>query len=226
LKTKVLFVENNKLHEDLASIRSMMERSSKFISLSGLSGIMAGIYALMGAALAYYIIYQPSRYSFDYTPGNGSPYTQSALWADMLFSPTILQLIFIALAVLVASLATGYALTSRKAKKQGQALWGNTSRSLAFHMATPLITGGVLIMILIGRGYLGIIAPACLAFYGLALVAASAYTYKDILYLGLCEIVLGIVAAAFPGYGLFFWAFGFGVLHIVYGSLMYSKYDR
>jgi hypothetical protein len=223
---KSTLVEDRKLHEDLASIRNMMERSSKFISLSGLSGIMAGIYALIGAGLTYYIIYEPSKVNFNYSAPGGNPYLQSDLWEDLIFSPTILQLLFIAFAVLFASLVTGYALTSRKAKKQGQALWGKTSKALLFQMATPLITGGLLIVILIGRGYWGIVSPACLAFYGLALVGASAYTYADVKYLGICQIVLALIAAAFPGYGLFLWALGFGVLHIIYGTLMYSKYDR
>ena len=219
-------MEDSKLQEDLASIRSMMERSSKFISLSGLSGIMAGIYALIGAALAYNIIYEPSRYTFGYEPQAGNPYLQSGVWEELVFSPTILQLLFIAFGVLFAALVTGYALTSRKAKKHGQALWGKTSKALLFQMATPLLTGGFLIIILISRGYFGIIAPACLAFYGLALVGASAYTFTDIRYLGICEIILAIMAAALPGYGLLFWAIGFGVLHIIYGSLMHLKYDR
>ena len=219
-------MENIKLHEDLASIRNMMERSSKFISLSGLSGIMAGVYALVGAALAYLIIYKPSRYTFNYSATSGNPYTQAGILEDLLFSPTILQLLSVAFIVLFASLVTGYTLTSRKAKKQGQAMWNKTSKALLFQMLTPLITGGLLILLLIARGYFGIVSPACLAFYGLALVGASAFTYTDVKYLGLCEIGLGILAAALPGFGLFFWAIGFGVLHIVYGTLMHFKYDR
>jgi hypothetical protein len=220
-------VENTKLQEDLASIRNMMERSSKFISLSGLSGIMAGIYALIGAGLAYKVIYVPTgRYSFNYAPPGQNPYAKSELWEDLVFSPIILQLLFIAFAVLFASLLTCYSLTVRNAKKHKQPFWGKTSKALLFQMATPLVTGGLLIVLLIARGYLGIVSPACLAFYGLALVGASSFTFTDVKYLGLCQIFLGIVAAALPGYGLLFWAIGFGVLHIVYGSLMYIKYER
>ena len=220
-------MEESKIQADLASIRNMMERSSRFISLSGLSGVMAGIYALMGAGLAYKIIYvHGDKYSLNLAAKGGNPFLQSELWEELVFSPTIMQLVVVALAVLFASLVTGYALTSRKAKKQGQALWGKTSKALIFQMATPLLTGGLLILILLSRGYLGIVAPACLAFYGLALVAASAYTYTDVRYLGICEIALALLAAALPGYGLLFWAIGFGVLHIIYGTLMHFKYDR
>ncbi|WP_345949417.1 MULTISPECIES: hypothetical protein [unclassified Mucilaginibacter] len=218
-------MEQSKIHEDLASIRSMMERSSRFLSLSGLSGVLAGVYALVGAGLAYGVIYQPYGLFGHSEYAGGDHYTMDDASA-LLFTPTVAQLFFIALAVLVASLVTGYALTRRKAKKQGQALWGKSSKALLFQMATPLITGGLFILIMLSRGYFGIVSPACLAFYGLALVGASAYTYHDVRYLGICQIVLGIIAAAMPGYGLLLWAMGFGVLHIIYGTLMYFKYDR
>jgi len=50
-------MENKSVHQNLESIRQLMERSVKFVSLSGLSGILAGIYALIGAVLAYREIY-------------------------------------------------------------------------------------------------------------------------------------------------------------------------
>ena len=210
-------MEEKQIQDDLASIRSLMERSSKFISLSGLSGILAGVYALLGAGGAYYFVYGS---------GNARPYYTQPEITVFLLNTLIIRLVCIAVVVLVASLATGFILTSRKAKKNGQPIWGNTSRALLFNMALPLVSGGLLILILLFRSYYGIVSPASLIFYGLALVGASNFTYKDVRYLGICEIVLGLVAACLPGYGLLFWAIGFGVLHIIYGSMMYFKYDR
>ena len=92
--------------------------------------------------------------------------------------------------------------------------------------AVPLVSGGLLILVLIYRGHYGIVAPASLIFYGLALVGAGNFTFTDVKYLGLCEIFLGLIASCLPGYGLLFWAIGFGLLHIVYGSIMHFKYDR
>lgn len=210
-------MKENEIQDELTSIRSLMERSSKFISLSGLSGVLAGIYALIGAALGYKIIYGSGGF-FSY---------REYVMDDIERSPiNMLTLIFIALAVLVASVLTGLALTIRKAKKKGQSVWGNTSRQLLFNMAVPLFTGGALMLVLINRGYFGVVASASLIFYGLALVNASIFTFKDVRYLGICDIFLGLLAGLLPGYGLLFWAFGFGVLHIVYGSIMYIKYDR
>ncbi|MBB5397066.1 hypothetical protein [Mucilaginibacter sp. AK015] len=209
-------MKENEIQDELTSIRSMMERSSKFISLSGLSGVLAGIYALIGAGLAYSIIY-----------GSGGFYNyREYLITDLGRSAADLYtLILIALVVLIASIATCVVLTMRNARKKNQPMWGNSSRQLLFNMAVPLIAGGALILILISRGYVGIVASATLIFYGLALINASNFTFKDVKYLGICEIVLGLFAALLPGYGLLFWAVGFGILHIVYGSIMYLKYD-
>jgi len=205
-------VKKTEIQDDLASIRSLMERSSKFISLSGLSGILAGVYSLIGAVAAYCVMDHPT---FNY---NDVTLLQ--------FIHALPYLLWIAIAVIVASLLTSVFLSNKKAKRNGQPIWGNTSKALLFHMVVPLLTGGLLILIFLYRGYFGIVAPAMLVFYGLALIGASNFTFTDIKYLGLCQIILGLIAAFMPGYGLAFWAIGFGVLHIVYGSVMYLKYDR
>ncbi|RFZ92119.1 hypothetical protein D0C36_11785 [Mucilaginibacter conchicola] len=210
-------MKENDIQNDLTSIRSMMERSSKFISLSGLSGVLAGIYALIGAAWAYTIVYGT---------GGFFSYREYVIENAPASPERLIMLISIALGVLVASILTGIILTLRKAKKNGQNVWGRTSRQLLYNMCVPLFTGGALILILIWRGYFGVVAPASLIFYGLALISASSITFKDIHYLGISDILLGLLAAIMPGYGLIFWVIGFGLLHIVYGSIMYFKYDR
>ncbi|SHF72285.1 hypothetical protein [Pedobacter caeni] len=206
-------MEDKEIYTELNSIRNLMERSAKFISLSGLSGIMAGVYALIGAGYAYYLVYGPYgglQYR-DYYISD-----QKVLW----------KLFFIALTVLVFSLGTGILLTLKKAAKKNQNVWNPTSKKLMVNMAIPLVTGGIFILILIARGYYGVVAPVSLIFYGLSLVAASHYTFEDVKWLGLLDIVLGLFATLFPGYGIVFWSIGFGVLHIVYGSIMHFKYDR
>lgn len=202
------------IKDDLASIRNLMERSSKFISLSGLSGVLAGVYALIGSAAAYQFL---NYGSFDHSDTNVHLIVDSSI---------ILTLIVIAVVVLVASVLTGIILSLKKSQKSGQPFWSKTSKALLFHMATPLVAGGLLMIIFILRGYYGIVGPTSLIFYGLALVGASNFTFTAVRSLGICEIVLGLISALYPGYGLYFWALGFGVLHIIYGSVMYLKYDR
>jgi phosphate/sulfate permease len=203
-------MEGKDAYAELSSIRDLMERSSKFISLSGLSGVLAGIYALAGAGLAYTIITDQSSSG---TLGDIGP---------MFFSP----LVGIALAVLVLSLVTSYWLTARKAKKRNEHIWNPVSRRLLIASGIPFFTGGLFIAILLWKGEHIPIASACLIFYGLALVAGSQYTYQAVKWLGIGEILLGLVALIYPGNGLLLWALGFGVLHIVYGIFMHFKYER
>jgi hypothetical protein len=96
---------------------------------------------------------------------------------------------------------------------------------MALSLAIPLVTGGIFILIMLNSGHFGLAAPACLIFYGLALIQASTNTVDEIRYLGYSEILLGLISAMLPGYGLIFWSLGFGVLHIVYGAIMHNKYD-
>ena len=197
--------------KDLASIRSMMERSGKFISLSGMSGILSGLYALAGSTAAYFVVQYP--------------YSPLLNWQEP-EEATLLKLVLIASLVLLASIGTGLWLSHRKAKKSGTKLWNATSRQLFVNLAIPLCTGGLFILVILFTGHFGIAAPASLVFYGLALIQGSANTYDEVRYLGFLEIILGLISAIFPGYGPVFWAVGFGVLHIVYGAIMYNKYDR
>lgn len=201
--------EKQDYREDIASIRELMERSTRFISLSGMSGILAGIYALLGAGLAYSII-----------PDTPGPTPSEPASTDV-----SLRLAGIAGIVLVLSIATGIWLTSRKARQRGVQLWGSTSRRLLINLAIPLVTGGLFIIILTLGGHYAMIAPSFLIFYGLALINASPNLVEEVRNLGYSEIITGLLCALVPSQGLVFWAIGFGVFHIVYGALMYRKYD-
>lgn len=209
--------EQEKHLQDLASIRSLMERSSRFISLSGLSGVFAGSYALIGAALAYFYL--------DF--GIQEYYYKKAYLPDGSLNTDFLTFFFLdGLFVLVASLVTGMLFTMRRARKKGQTIWDAVAMRMLINLLIPLGTGGIFCLILLHHHKVELLAPATLLFYGLALLNASKYTLNDIRYLGLSEIVLGLLASYFAGYGLLFWSIGFGVLHIIYGLSMYMKYER
>lgn len=200
------------LINEIGQIRSLMEKSSKFMSISGLSGVLIGSYALIGAFLSYTTVY-----GFNSQFGYRDNYINSAI---------ILKLMFIALAVLAVSIATGYYMARQKAKKSGQSVWNPTSKSLFKAMAVPLFTGGALSAILICKGDYSMVASSLLIFYGLALSAAANFSFKELRYLGVLDIILGLLALCFPGYGLWFWSFGFGILHIVYGLIVHQRYEK
>jgi len=198
----------------LKDIRNMMDRSSRFISLSGLSGIFAGITALAGAYLAHQEInnYHNGHYGYGVS-------------SDMDIEFNLLK---IGLSVLVTAIIGGLLLTFRQSRKNNLPIWDKTAKNLLINLAIPLVSGGLFILslLLVHPGTYGLIAPSCLLFYGLALINASKYTYTDIRFLGLCEVVLGLISMFNIGYGLYFWAIGFGFLHILYGTVMYFKYER
>jgi len=196
-----------------------MERSSRFISLSGLSGIAAGCCALIGAAIARYMIFPDYYQEYE----NRGGYSGSN-FLDLRF-----KLIMLALAVFAAAFLSAFYFTWRKAKMQQVQIWNHTSRRLFWNMIIPLVTGGLFILAMLEHGEWRFVASSCLIFYGLALVNASKYTLTDIRYLGYCEIALGLISMSVTkwlGYGLYFWALGFGVLHIIYGIVMWWKYER
>ena len=190
----------------------MMERSSRFISLSGLSGIIAGVFALCGAYMAYIKLHSLSG-------------IYRLLDRDAAYD-VVIYLMADAAIVLTASVTCGVLLTVRNSKRKGVKIWDATARRLLVNLLIPLVTGGLFCLIMLSHGLVGFVAPATLIFYGLALINASKYTLNDIRYLGFCEIILGLAASLYIGYGLYFWAAGFGLLHIVYGAVMYFKYER
>jgi ABC-type phosphate transport system permease subunit len=199
---------------DITEIRTMMERSSKFLSLSGWAGIMAGIYAMVGAYIAY------SAFEFDPAEAADHSGISGALSSDFL------KVIFLALLILVLAIGTAIYLSRRKAKARSEKLWNASAKQLLLNMAVPLFTGGVLIIILIEKGMLGLIVPSSLIFYGLALFNAGKFTYDEVRMLGIIQIGLGLMAAYFVEYGLALWALGFGVVHILYGIYIHYKYER
>jgi ABC-type phosphate/phosphonate transport system permease subunit len=192
----------------------MMERSSKFLSLAGWAGIMAGIYALLGAYIAKYV--------FDFN----SDEKDLDLMQSGTLSTDLLQVIFLAIIILILAIGTAVFLSYRKSSRRKEQLWNPTSKRMLLNMAIPLVAGGLLILILISKGLISLIAPFTLLFYGLALYSASKFTYEEVRSLGLIQIGLGLCGAYFVEYGLLLWALGFGVFHIIYGIYMHYKYER
>jgi len=199
--------------KDINEIRSMMERSSKFLALSGWEGILAGIYALSGAFIAYKVFnFNPDKISYTLESGGTTA--------------GYMNVFILAIAVLILALGSAVLFSNMKACKRGEKLWNPTTRRLLANMSVPLVAGGLLILILINKGLIGLIAPCTLIFYGFALYNASMLTYKAVKILAFVEMGLGLVGAYFVEYGLLIWALGFGVVHIIYGIYMHYNYER
>ena len=204
--------------QTLTEIRSLMERSAKFLSLSGLSGVSAGVIALSGAAVVY------MRLRIDWFSITG--YEQLNRYDNATQAKLEEFLVTVALIVLAAALLSGTYFTVRKARRQGLSVWNASSRRLLWAMLVPLATGGVFCLVLLTHNLISLAFSATLIFYGLALLNGSKYTLRDVESLGYCEIGLGLLSLFWPNYNLLAWAVGFGILHIVYGLAMYYKYER
>lgn len=212
MNLKALFIMSEEKHlENLREIRTMMERSTRFISLSGLSGVVAGIWAIAGAVVAHYYV---ERFYY------------SSVSRAITIKTLEIQLIVIAAIVFIGAISSAYFFTLRKAKKDNAKIWNKTSRKMLFNLAIPLVTGGFVVLFLLYYQLYVFIAPFTLVFYGLSCVNASHNTLTDIRYLGITVILVGLFNMLFLGYGLYFWTLGFGVLHIIYGTIMYFKYER
>ncbi|TRZ43575.1 hypothetical protein [Robertkochia solimangrovi] len=201
-------MSNKDYLKDIHLIKDMMNRSSRFISLSGLSGIFAGIYAIAGAIFAYFYIFPSDEQPLLI---NSAPYN---------------GILILLASIAILSIVTAFLLTTRKARMNNEKIWDITTYRLLINFMIPLVTGGIYILIKLNSQHYGLTASLMLIFYGLALVNASKYTLGNIRYLGLAEILAGLICAAMPGYGFWFWVIGFGLFHIIYGSIMYIQEKR
>jgi hypothetical protein len=206
--------------EDLQHIKKMMERSSRFISLSGLSGISAGLCALIGAWVAHPYVFGAKDFVINdiVAIAQASANDYSIILNTYLF--------WIAAATFVGAFVSAFFFTWIKSKKDGTPIWGNTAKRLLINVSIPILVGGLFLFRMMHYGTFGLVAPGCLIFYGLGLINASKYTLDEIRYLGYCQIVIGIINLWFVGYGLYFWAMGFGIMHILYGVYMWMKYEQ
>ena len=206
-------MESKKYLEDISEIKNMMNRSTRFLSLSGLSGILAGVYALIGSYVAFTILQEIQ-------------YEQNSFRRILISFDAIDQLLLLAAIIALAAILTGILLSYRKAKRLNEKLWNQTAKRMLLNFSIPLVSGGIFCIALLIHDEFGLIAPATLLFYGFACINASKYPLGDIHNLGITCIILGLLSAFFIGYGLLFWALGFGVCHILYGAIMYFKYEK
>ena len=201
--------------DELKTIRKFMEESTKFLSLSGLSGVFPGIFSIAGAFIAWLLILDKGNFTYEMYNSLPREATAALRW----------KMILDALSVLLLSLTAAFYFSFRRANKSGISFWTPASKRLLLNLFIPLITGGIFALILMIQNDIQLIIPVFLVFYGLALINAGKFTYNEVFYLGIFEIITGLISAFFPAQGLIFWILGFGILHIAYGLLVYRRYE-
>ncbi|WP_027375706.1 hypothetical protein [Kaistella palustris] len=202
-------MNTNKYPDDLKEIKEIMSRTTQFISLSGLSGISTGIIALAGIWLTYKTVFKNQNYLvYD---------------AVTLSNEREIYLLAIAIITVILSVISAVFFTKRKSKIQKQIIWNSLTKRFLFNLLIPLITGGTLCLMLLSKGFIGFLPSFTLVFYGLSLINGSKYTFREIRYLGILQILLGLLAFQFISYSLLFWALGFGIVQIIYGLIIQKK---
>lgn len=197
--------------QQIKAIHDMMERSSRFLHISGFAGVIAGMIALLAAWIAQdQFTFTPDSLDYDYTKMGGDPW----------------NILLLGLGTLIISFGLGFMLARRNARKHGASSWTATSRKMLGYFATPLLTGGLVIALFWLKGWVAMAAPLSLIFYGLALLHASHFTLTDIRYLGIIEVILGLAAIFWIQHSLLIWGVGFGIVHIGYGMYIYLRYER
>lgn len=199
--------------QQISDIRKIITERTKFKALSGISGILAGCYAIIGAWIAYRIIY------------NSNDILYSKFKAGY-YSNDIGLLFLVAFIVLVASIATGIFFSWKKAKESGEKLFNKVAWKILGHFSIFMLSALVLLIATYLNGYYTLLAPICLLFYGLSLIHVSSFINSEVFGLGLSIVAIGLISLFFPGYGLLCWTLGFGLMHMIYGFMMWYKYDR
>lgn len=203
--------KQKELLDEISGIKNLMERSSTFTSISGLAGIGAGIIGLAAFIISLIKISEyPDLYQITVAQKK----------------ELVMFLLIVASLTLIVAGAVVTFFTYRKAKLKGLNIKDVSGKKLFLNLMIPLITGGIFSIILLTQGVYDLIIPLTLIFYGLALVNAGKYTFEEMSWLGIFEIIIGLIAAAFVPYSLWLWGIGFGVLNIIYGAIMYYKYER
>lgn len=201
--------KENDYQKDLAEIRSLMERSTKFLSLSGWAGIFAGIYALVAAFLSVKL--------FSFYP--------DTVFYKIMDPSRFFSIILLGVITIVTALLTAFYFSYKNAVRKKQSAWNNSSKQLLTNMSAPLLAGGLLIIALAYHNVFGIIPSLTLIFYGLSLFQGGANTYKEVRIFGIVQIVLGIFSVFFIQFTMIIWAAGFGAGHVIYGIYMF-RYEK
>jgi len=204
-----------KHEEQLAAIqemRKMMDQATRFKSISGISGMLAGILAIVCVAIVSYL-------------SNTNPVQAGAL--ETILDSANDGMVLIAFGILfMLAVGIGIMLALRNARARGMSAWENAAKRLMFHLAIPVVVGGVFSILLYRIGYPLLVAPVTLLFYGMGLLQGSKFTLDAVRTVGLIQLALGLLATAFLTYGLLIWTLGFGLVHILFGFIIYVKYER
>ena len=207
-------MDNKDALKELRDIRTMMERSSRFQSVSGWGILAVGVMALVAAWVADGLFNGGTNGWFTTLYGD-----TAYLWAHKT------QIAVFGSLILVAVCGTTVFLSSflMARRKNIPFIFDATLRRVIFNLSIPLLAGGVLCLALVLQGHYGLTSSIMLVFYGLALVNCHHFSLPMLGGLGYAELLLGLADCFVATHALLFWAIGFGVLHIALGIYLIAR---
>ncbi len=185
--------------ENLRVIRQLMERSTKYSTFSGFSGILAGAASITGCLV-----------------------TRSLSQTD----PAAFRVAFLVTWSLVILFAIGadYLLTKRRAARVGKRVLSRLGKQMFLASAPGLGTGALLTLYFLRHNLLGDIYPVWMLCYGIAVCAVGLFSQREVSYLGAAFLLAGAATLLFcPTFGLPMMAVTFGAFHILYGIAVSRK---
>ncbi len=207
----------DKAAKNLAAIRQLMERPIRYSTMSGLSGILAGLAALVGVAIDRHVYNH-------YLP-------REAMWIN----------IFVWAGVFIAAFTCSAVLTHIRERKQNMPFWSPVKRRILMTILTPFICGIGLTVAIMYRWYIkdgpnqwGLIPAICMTFYAVALWQVGSFSIGELRVMAVAFILAALVSACFfqadiPGLEKGTapsWALGitFGGFHIIYGLVVWIRH--
>lgn len=187
--------------ENLRVIRELMERSTRYTTFSGYSGVLAGTASITGCIITWLLQQGPSG----------------------LYPARVPFLLTWSLVVLFA-IGADYLLTKRHAARVGKHILSRLGQQMAFASLPGLGTGALLTLLLVRHHLLNEVYPLWMLCYGIAICAVGLFSQREVKYLGALFLCAGALTLVLiqgqPGWGLPMMALSFGGFHIVWGVLM------
>jgi hypothetical protein len=180
--------------DNLRYIRETMERSQSFTAVSGVGGVLMGLIALGATFLAV-----------------RSETTEA--WVTVWMSAAVL------------SLGIALVAMTMKARAAGGSLLVGAGRKFAWNLTPPLLVGGLLTVAMTQMGAATLLPGVWLLLYGTGVVTGGAFSVRVVPLMGLAFMLVGAAALFAPAaWGNLFMAGGFGLLHIVFGIVIWRKH--
>lgn len=200
------FMDKESALKDLYEINSIIDRSKRYTSISGVSIGIAGVFAIIGLFMANGVL--------------------KGEFGNFTTSQRELVCMYIFGLVLVLSLLVMFILSSFKSVKSGEKIWNDKALKCLYSFFYPIATGGILSFLSYQNQQSDVVLSIQLIFYGLACIAGSPFSFKEFKWLGIGCLILGITSVVFPYYNLIFWGIGFGLFNIGYGLYIHFKYEK